>query len=398
MQLIRKSIFCRAAVAAAWSWATCSLSTWTAAQEPHIELIGQGTVSGTASDLSGLSDNLETGGRADQFGGLSAIEYSGEPGRFFALSDRGPGDGAARFECRFHELKLTLDPQSKKIECTILKTTLFRNHEGKSLSGSLEAPAADEQSHASAGSRQALDPEGFRLLGNECLVSDEYGPRVSIFNSDGSWLRDLSLPARCRLNASPQPGSSGVFPNRGLEGITVDHKSGTIIAALQGPLIEDGALENGKCFGVNTRWFAIDRSGQVKQFVYQLDDESSGVSEVLHWDTDRVLVLERDSLTGVEAKIKRIYVAELSDASDVSDIASLPRKGLPESIKPVSKRLLIDLLDSRFGLGGEQAAEKPEGLCWGPLQPNGARTLWLSVDNDFDPEVTTKFYAFSIRE
>jgi prepilin-type N-terminal cleavage/methylation domain-containing protein len=127
-----------------------------------------------------------------------------------------------------------------------------------------------------------------------------------------------------------------------------------------------------------------------------LTDESTGVSEVLAVDAHRYLVIERDSNAGSDAKFKHIYLADTQAATDVSSIASLPRTQLPESVKPISKSLLIDLRDDRFGLGAEATAEKPEGLCWGPDLPDGRRLLVVCVDNDFEVERQSEFYAFAI--
>jgi hypothetical protein len=80
---------------------------------------------------------------------------------------------------------------------------------------------------------------------------------------------------------------------------------------MQGPLVQDGRIKNNKCFGIWTRWFAYRRDdGASEQWVYPLEDESTVVSEVLALDAKRYLVLERDSLSRDQARIKRIYVAD----------------------------------------------------------------------------------------
>jgi hypothetical protein len=67
---------------------------------------------------------------------------------------------------------------------------------------------------------------------------------------------------------------------------------------MQGPLVQDGRLENNKCYGTWTRWLVIDmqdgsigQGGSTVQWSYALDDESTGVSEVLAIDESRFLVL-----------------------------------------------------------------------------------------------------------
>jgi hypothetical protein len=371
------------------------------ASEPSVRLLGVGRVAGTQVDRSGLGGRLETETPTDQFGGLSALDYTGTGNRFLGLSDRGPGDGAAGYPCRYHELELTLDVDRGAIDCRIVATHLFSNARGEQLVGSLTALAADQAAglHGEPGAWTALDPEGLRRLpGGELLISDEYGPHLAVFSADGKLQREYLLPERFRLAAGPDYAHrTGVYPNRGLEGVSSSPDGRWIVAAMQGALIEDGRVEKEKCLGINTRWILLDSDNRKSvEVVYQLDSESSGVSEVLWLDARRVLVLERDSRGGVEAQIKRVYLADWSEATNVSHLASLPPDGLPPGVKAARKQLLIDLLDPRFGLGGELAAEKPEGLCWGPQFADGSRTLWLCVDNDFDEAKDSQFYAFQV--
>ena len=166
---------------------------------------------------------------------------------------------------------------------------------------------------------------------------------------------------------------------------------------IQSPLIQDGEMNEDKCLGLNCRWIIFDADRQLeKEVVYQLDDLKAGVSEVLVVSESKFLVLERDSNVGEEAKLKRIFLVDISGASDVSTVDALPPLALPEEIVPVSKRLLIDLLDDRFGIGGKHAAEKPEGLSWGATLADGRRTLWVCCDNDFDTHINSEIYCFAV--
>jgi hypothetical protein len=107
------------------------------------------------------------------------------------------------------------------------------------------------------------------------------------------------------------------------------------------------------------------------------------------------LVLERDSNSGQEAKIKRIYLADATGASDISQVPSM-RQGLDIQTTPIRKTLLIDLLDPAYGFSGANAPEKPEGIAWGPKLADGRRLLVICFDNDFEPEIPTIFVAFAV--
>jgi len=205
-------------------------------------------------------------------------------------------------------------------------------------------------------------------------------------------VQSVILPARYALSERRTPPMTvGTFSNRGLEGIAISPDQSRLVAAMQGPLVQDGRIENNKCLGLNTRWFFKNlENGNSAEWVYQLDDESTGVSEVLAVDNHRYLVIERDSRFGVDAKIKKIFLADVTDASDVSGVESL-KEGLGDSTKPIKKRLLIDLLAPEFGMSGELAPEKPEGLAWGPTLPNGQRLLIVCFDNDFRYHIVPVF-------
>jgi hypothetical protein len=356
--------------------------------------LGAVRVPGTSEDLSGMKGTLETDTPANAFGGLSAIDYTGVKNRYLVLSDRGPGDGAATFSCRMHEVDLLVSPASGKIEFELVSTTILQHPSGSPLVGSYERLKAwDRQGHA-----PSFDPEGIRVLPDaKVAISEEYGPSIAIFHRNGDWERSFAVPARFALSEfRATPWMEGTFTNRGLEGLAVTPNGEKLVAVMQGPLVQDGRIENRKCFGLMTRWIVGDlKSGTTQEWVYPLEDEANGVSEVLAVDANRFLVLERDSRAGSEASFKRIYLADASKASDVSSVASL-KEGLPTGLRPISKRLLIDLLHPDYGFHGPDAPEKPEGLSWGPMLPDGRRLLMVCYDNDFNPEFETIFAAFAI--
>ena len=360
-----------------------------------VELIATGSLGGDSLDLSGVTGTLETDTRADQLGGFSALDYTGVANRYWVLSDRGPGDGAATFACRFHELDLDIDLDQKRITPTLRKSVLLRNAGGEQFVGSLKAVNVRKPEKG-----LALDSEGLRMIDSKSIaITDEYGPSLRLFGIDGIQQRYWPLPSEFALNPLPNaPGARGTFPNRGLEGLAKSSDGKQLIAAMQGPLIQDGVVEGEKCLGVNTRWLCVDMTtGKSKQWVYPLSNESTGVSEVLAVDATRYMVLERDSRLGVDANIKHIYLVDSKKATDVSGENGFARTELPKNVVELEKRLLIDLRDDSFGLGGAATAEKPEGLCWGPQLKEGRRLLVVCVDNDFKVDRQSEFYAFALR-
>jgi hypothetical protein len=91
--------------------------------------------------------------------------------------------------------------------------------------------------------------------------------------------------------------------------------------------------------------------------VYTLDaiNRGQGVSEILAINDHEFLVLERDNRSNLQnppqaPTRKNIYKIDLTGATDVLAIESLPAGALPAAVVPVLKSAFINLLDPAFGL------------------------------------------------
>ena len=95
-------------------------------------LLGVGSISGTTSDLSGLTDTLANGKAHNLLGGMgSGLAYAGG-NTFLALPDRGPNattytggatiDNTVSYIERFHELTISLAPSATGLPFTVTPT------------------------------------------------------------------------------------------------------------------------------------------------------------------------------------------------------------------------------------------------------------------------------------
>ncbi|HEV7998753.1 MAG TPA: esterase-like activity of phytase family protein [Planctomycetaceae bacterium] len=372
--------------------------------DEQIQFLGKVELPPGTLDKSGLSDVLQGNVPHNQLGGLSALEYSGHDDVYYALPDRGPGDGSARYRCRWQmiELKPPAAPNSKG-SARVVATTLLTATDGKPLLGVSTAfdPKGPDGNHR-------FDPEGIRLgPSGSVFISDEYGPYVFEFDATGHQIRALDVPARYSI-AHPaaskeeelSANKSGRVANAGFESLAISRDGKRVYALIQLPLLQDGKRsKKGKIKGLNCRLLEINLAdGATRDFLYQLEGEGNKTCEMLAVDDHRFLVIERDGQEGQSAAFKKIMKIDLADANDVSSIESLAPKKLPQGIKPVRKSVFIDLLDSRYGLAGPHLAQKQEGLAWGPSLPDGRRLLWICVDNDFKPGTSCEFYAFAVRQ
>lgn len=371
----------------------------TGAASADVKLIGTAEIPGTTSDRSGLTELLNDSIPANQFGGISALEHlTGD--EYLALPDRGPLDGAVPFACRVQRLKIQVRPDAMpSVTAEILVTTKLTDEDGRQFVG---AKAAFDRIHPERSLR--FDPEGIRAQGPRWFVSDEYGPHLREFDLSGKLVRRFQLPSRlsiARPNEDPLQENadnvSGRQANGGLEGLAITPDGERLFAMMQRPLLQDSVPgENGKRRGRFNRLIEINiASGATREFVYPLSDSGNGVSEILAVNAHEFLVIERDSKEGLEAKAKQIFRIDIRDATEVSRVESLPVDELPTEIRPVPKRLFLDLLDPRHGLAGEKSPEKVEGLAFGPPLPDGRRLLLIAVDNDFRADRPVLFHAFA---
>jgi hypothetical protein len=405
-----------------------------------ITLVGKGLVSSAALDKSGLKGNICQAGNPENcvpkalFGGFgSALTYTGHNNVYIAVPDRGPFDGLTDvpYLDRFHFLKFTTDLGAPfpNINVALLDTRLLRNERGQALVGA--AGSFNQNNEHSFGHtfppfgfpgffipRKELgdlrfDPEGIRvgLLGT-IFVSDEYGPDLFEFDIFGRLLRRINVSSKYKIsNPSEDPNeelmnnTSGRQANRGMEGLAISPNNRFLFGMMQNALIQDNGLEPGDTdrLGLNNRILKIDLlTGRKQEYVYVLDaiNRGQGVSEILAINDHEFLVIERDNRSFLAAEPqaptrKTIYKIDISGATDVSDVDSLPAGALPANITPVQKTLFLDLLDPTLNLA-PTIPEKLEGLAWGPDLPDGRHVLYIISDNDLTPTLDTQLYAFAI--
>ncbi len=377
----------------------------------EITLFAKGSVAGDARDKSELTGDAVPGVPNDLFGSWgSGITYLWRDNLYIAVDDRGPQDGKAKWQTRMHLLAIT-PPEAAggELKIELKNTELLRDLRDKPFWGS--SAAIDAGLRAKAIDARRLDPEACREARDGSLwIADEYGPHIDRVDAKGRRYDRLEIPEHYRIqkpNADPEKelppnNTSGRQPNRGFEGLAINPTGTKLFAIPQSPLIQDGALdEKNERVGKNIRVLQIgvelgEDWAKTKEYVYQIDDAKQGVSEMLAVNSRQFLVLERDGKAGTEARSKKIYLIDIEGATDVSGVEKLPSADLPETIKPVSKKLFIDLLDPKFKLAGEGMPEKIEGLTWGPELADGRLTLLVTTDNDLNPKQSTHVWMFAI--
>lgn len=315
-------------------------------------------------------------------GGLSGLAFDEASGTFWAISDdRGQFGTVRAYQLRIDLAQAAPGPSPAAPAVTVERVLLLADAKG--------SPFA-------AGS---IDTEGIALVPGGFLVSTEANPARGIpavigeHGPDGRLLRELGLPPAWR----PGPGR-GPRDNLGFEGLASTPDGRHLFAGFENALAQDGPVAD---VGVSSpaRILRFDLEGKAPpaEFVYVVDAVApappregafrvNGLSDLLPFDSGRLLVLERQFVTGVGNAV-RLYDVSLAGATDVSSLDSL---GGAEWV-PAGKTLLLDLAETGIPL------ENYEGMAFGPRLPDGRETLVLVSDDNFNPsQEATTFLVFAI--
>lgn len=314
------------------------------------------------------------------FGGLSGMFWDGH--KIVAISDDRGKFGLPRFY--EFDLKIT----SGQVESKVIKVRHFQNTPKDWI----------------------LDPEGVaQLPGGQFLVSSEGDlnrkprslPQVFLTSSLGEYqsaviLPDKFLPERAGLQ------KKGIENNRGFEGLTVGKDGQDLFILNEYPIISDQG-DDDQNYWLRLVTFKKTKAGfkVSAEYPYQVMRKANsefgvevfrGVSEILEAGVDRLLVLERGarlSKSGISYS-GGLYLTTLAGAMDVSKRPSLA-DGLIPAMK---KELLVDFEE----LFKNKKIENFEALTWGPVLPDGRKTLLVLSDNNFSAKEKSTLLVFAVKE
>lgn len=371
-------------------------------------------------------DNVVTGANdANRFGGFgSDLVYNARDGLYYGMTDRGPGGGLLNYAPRIQAFSMNVANDGTISDFSARNPIVF-TRDGVAFDG--QNPALLNGNNAILG--RSFDPEGLAIRANgNFLVSDEYGPSIYEFDSQGRFVRAFEIPANLvPKTASGAPNyvdgrptiTSGRQDNRGFEGLTLSNDGTKAFAILQDPLVNEGPVNNGEAQGrrgQNLRIVEFDiATGKAnKQYAYTLESLASindripgtandftanqqgrsiGVSSITQLPDGRFLVIERDNRGwGVDDTAnrlpigsKRVYLTNIDGTTtDISNVSLAGLSALPAGVTAVTKgsQPFLDI-QAMLASAGVPIAEKLEGLSFGPMLADGGRALFIISDNDF---------------
>lgn len=297
-------------------------------------------------------------------GGLSSIDYAN--GQWFMICDD-------RAQPRFYTARITTSAAGISQPVFTAVTYLKDNN------SSLFTPGI-------------ADPEALRVTNDNHIIWSSEGnvakgiqPFVRMASRDGAYVKDMAVAPKFLISQKDKgPRNNGVF-----EALTRDYSNNSYWIATELPLKQDGNEPTYKVAQSPVRIAHIKPDGTfAAEYVYMLDKvarsgklEVNGVTEILSYDKDSFLVLERSYASGHSdgGNDAKIYKVNTAGATDVRDIASLQET----SYTPVTKTLLLDMETLRPQLT-DGIIDNVEGMTFGPVLEGGKRSLVVISDNNFN--------------
>lgn len=325
-------------------------------------------------------------------GGLSGIDYDPGTKNYYLICD----DRSNINPARFYTARIGLSEKGIDSVYFTGVTTLLQ-------------PGGQPYPDYKQNPRQAPDPEAMRYNAREKLLvwSSEgerivspadtvlQDPAIHATGLNGEYRYSFKLPPNLHMQATDKgPRRNGV-----LEGLTFDRDHKNLYVSMEEPLYDDGPRA-----GLDdAAWIRIIRYNTgthepVAQYAYRIDPVAhapnppdafivNGVPDMLFLDKDHLLVTERSYSTGRSNCTIKLYLGDISQATDISHTASL---STTPPARPITKKLLLNL-DS-LGI----YIDNVEGATFGPPLSNGHRSLILVADNNFDPREKTQFFLFEV--
>ncbi len=329
-------------------------------------------------------------------GGLSALTYDRQRGKFYALSD----DRSSLAPARFYTLGLRVNNTDtgkiglEKVE--VEDVTFITDENGKPYpKGSIDPEGI------------ALSPRKTVFISSEGVPSQGIAPFIREFDlKTGKQLRSLPIPEHYLANDNTKEEQlpRGIQDNLGFESLTFE--PGSLAAANGDPfrlftttesaLLQDtlppDSKEQTRIRMMQYLIGNIARPMVVTEHLYLLAPTpvgaiDNGLTELITVDTGgHFLSLERTyGLLGGGAKVFQVATGA---ARDTSGIPSL--KGDVSKVEAVKKKLVLDLSELKIYL------DNLEGMALGPRLPDGTQSLLLVSDDNFSEAQITQFLLFRV--
>jgi len=327
-------------------------------------------------------------------GGLSGIDYDAGKNLYYLISD----DRSDINPVRFYAAKIFFS--QKKIDSLVfteVKNILQAdgNIYPNRIQNKFKNPDPEAIRYNPINDQLVWSSEGERIVkaGDTTIVD----PSVISISPGGKYIDSFTLPANLKIQVVEKgPRRNGV-----LEGMSFADNYKTLFVNVEEPLYEDGpraGLTESNSF-IRIFKFDVASKKSVAEYAYKLDPVAypanpenafllNGVPDILSLGNNKLLVIERSFSTGRLPCTIKVFIADLDGATDVT--------GHPlekdRSFIPATKKLLLNMDELGFYI------DNIEGVTFGPVLPNGHRSLLFVSDNNFAAAQHTQLLLFEVIE
>jgi hypothetical protein len=255
-----------------------------------------------------------------------------------------------------------------------------------------------------------LDPEGFALVREGALYMSSEGntladpiidPFIRRYNPEGRVTAELPIPD----HFIPNGVDRGVRFNLAFESLNPTPDGKVLVTAAEGALLQDGPASSATEGSLaRILEYSVPHREPIAEYVYEVDPWAepsmifgvNGIVEVLPIDdSGTMLVMERSFsvggvLGGGTGNVVVINEVSTAGATDVLDVDALYEGGSPIDLTPVAKQQVFAFDDLGIPI------DNIEGMTFGPLLPDGRRSLIVVSDNNFSPGQFTQFILLAV--
>lgn len=326
-------------------------------------------------------------------GGLSGIDYDASNKVYYLISD----DRSAINPARFYTATISFTPKGiDSIHFTGVEN-LLQPHGAvypNSKQDPYHTPDPEAMRYNPVSKQLVWSSEGERIVKGKDTVLEN--PSVIMISPAGKYMDSFTLPPNLVMHANEKgPRQNGV-----LEGLTFADNYKTLFVNVEEPLYEDGPRADVADNNAYIRILKFDVATKktTAQFAYKLDPiaypanpltgfKINGIPDILSIGNNKLLVIERSFSTGRLPCTIKVFITDLTSATDVTNLPLMNASG---QFIPATKKLLLNM-DS-LGI----YIDNIEGVTFGPDLPNGHKTLLFVADNNFIPIEKTQLLLFEV--
>ena len=324
-------------------------------------------------------------------GGLSGIDFDSKNNLYYLISD----DRSIYNDARFYTAKIHITADSLD-QINFQNVIFLKNKGGQKYANWEKYPDSSidpEEMRYNPKTKSVIwSSEGARVIAKDFTVLQN--PSLQSATLEGDYQDAFEIPPNLQMKKEERgPRSNGV-----LEGITFNKDYSAIYTNIEEPLYEDDTQANTTKGGL-IRIYKYDTKSKknTAQYAYQLDAVAhepnpktsfavNGISAILYYDTNRLLIVERSYSTGTLPCTIKVYLCDLSKATDIKNSDSLKTK----KFTTATKKLILNM--DALGI----FTDNIEGITFGPKLSNGKQSLLFVSDNNFSDKQKTQILLFEV--